>query len=382
MIEKLQPNEMELNPDQLSNSFKNAFAPDQLTPTMRDMIKDDLVSSSKEHIMDSLVKKELKPLIQEELSEKIVDNYITANQNIKFTKNPDDILKKGERFHIEILTGGENDLRELFKPGGRIEEQFSGRPDKSAVFVSKDFRHLPLEDQQDIRKRMRDENVVIVPELPENSVLDKCYERASHQMEQESQKGKRETEEIVESNGPKDQKFDRNKNKPLEANGDQCCEESDFNKGDAGTKGRKPTPDAVSFNVLEKIKIYWEDKRPSECKPGGNSWLSTYRNDPIAETRIKAKDDYEKGKITKEDAEARAIIAEHDDHYEKKGERWNDPDGVPQTGMKEKLGIRLPDNEDNQGRISSLVKELKGSGRNPETKNENGIVYITYDTKK
>lgn len=176
----------------------------------------------------------------------------------------------------------------------------------------------------------------------------------------------------IKSNGPEDQAFDNDKNAPLERKGEKCSE--------LAIRG-KPMPDGVSINDNSKTTTYWEDKRPSESKDGGNSWLSTYKNDPIATDRVKARDDYRDGKITKAEAEAKVIISEHDDHYAKKDTQWENPNADKTQGYQDKLGIRMPDTEVNQGRIAGLEKELAQTGRNPEVTRENGIAYIKYDTK-
>jgi len=175
--------------------------------------------------------------------------------------------------------------------------------------------------------------------------------------------------------GPEDKEFDENNDSDLEEAGYENYSEDEFTKGDAGVPGRKPTPDGVS--VKDDTKIYWEDKRPSETEH--NSWLSTYENDPIAEQRTETREKMESGKLSMDEAEAKVVIAEHDDHYEKKGERWNDPAELQDDGRQEKLGIRIPDNEANQGRITAIEKELADTGRNPQVSRENGNCRIVYD---
>jgi hypothetical protein len=179
--------------------------------------------------------------------------------------------------------------------------------------------------------------------------------------------------------GPEDQAFDHDKNKHSNEKGEQVYEEGAFQSGNDGVGGRKPTPDGVTCDG--NTKIYWEDKRPSECKPGGNSWLSTYEDDPIKGVRTKAADDLKKKLITKDEAEAKIIIAENDDHFAKKGGRWNDPKEIASV-KNEKLGIRMPDTEENAGRVEALRKELEASGRNPIVTRNNGVVSIVYDTPK
>jgi hypothetical protein len=181
----------------------------------------------------------------------------------------------------------------------------------------------------------------------------------------------------VKGGGPQDQAFDKLKNAKLGSRGDQVYGEASFQKGDGGIRGRKPTPDGVSVDRVNRTKTYWEDKRPSECEE--NSWRSPYKTDPIAKERTAATHDLKDGKITQAEAESRIVIAEHDDHYAKKGKRWNDPAGVPSQGYQDRLGVRLSDSPVNQDRIPALIKYLKDSGRNPQVQRENGIVSIMYD---
>ena len=138
-----------------------------------------------------------------------------------------------------------------------------------------------------------------------------------------------------------------------------------------GKRGRKPTPDGVS--VLGNIKTYWEDKRPSECSKGGNSWLSTYKKDPIKDQRIKAKEEYKTGTSLRPEAECKIIIAEHDDHYQKKGKRWNDPEEIGGSVAETKLGLRMPIIEENVERFVAIERILRDTSRNPQS--VRGIIY-------
>jgi hypothetical protein len=184
----------------------------------------------------------------------------------------------------------------------------------------------------------------------------------------------------IKGGGPEDQAFDQNMKTGFSKSGEEFYDEGSFQKGNAGISGRKPTPDGLSVDKANKTKTYWEKKRPSECET--KSWNSTYENDPIAKERKAAKNDYEAGKITKAEQQARNVIAEHDDHYAKKGERWSDPAGVPSEGYQDKLGIKMPDSPNNQDFIEAILKELKKTGRNPKVSQENGIVKIMYDVMK
>ena len=175
--------------------------------------------------------------------------------------------------------------------------------------------------------------------------------------------------------GPEDKQFDANKLK--EKTETTHYGEDEFTAGDAGKGGRKPTPDRVSDDG--ETKIYWEDKRPSECKDGGNSWLSTYKNDPIAKVRKEARECYKRKQCTKEEAEAKVIIEEHDDHYRKKGKRWDDPEKLKGKTRIEKLGIDLPDTPTNRMRMENVFKQLQEAGRNPKMTIEDGVIKIVYD---
>jgi hypothetical protein len=173
---------------------------------------------------------------------------------------------------------------------------------------------------------------------------------------------------------PMDLAFDKYKDTDKPHN--DSYSEDKFTSGNSGISGRKPTPDGTTIDHENKIKIYWEDKRPSECH--NNSWLSTYTKDPIKADRVSARKDMDAKKITRPWAEARIIIAENDDHYEKKGGRWNDPIGLP-NDYKTRLGFRLPNSETD--RIDAMVKELENTKRYPVSETKNGITYIIYDTK-
>mgnify|MGYP000893692048 CR=1 FL=1 len=267
--------------------------------------------------------------------------------------------------NINVKIGSEGWLREQFMPGGQIEREIEKSARKTFIFVSKEFNDLPVSMQQNITGRMREIGGDVIVGLPRVNEIDNCIDRAAQGLKDRPRK-----------DGPQDQQFDRDKDKWLEEQNFKTYPESSFGKGEDGVQGRKPTPDAVSDDG--KTKIYWEDKRPSECE--SKNWLSTYPNDPIKEPRTKARDDLDNGKISRPEAEAKTIIAEHDDHYTKRGSRWSDPEGLRDESRNEKLGIRLPDSPNNQELIKATEQELKDQGRNPDVRRENGIVYITYDT--
>jgi len=83
----------------------------------------------------------------------------------------------------------------------------------------------------------------------------------------------------IRGDGPEDQAFDKNKIGSSTGRGDAIYDEGSFRKGNSGKPGRKPTPDGLSVDHVNKWKTYWEDKRPSECE--NNSWRSPYDGDPI-----------------------------------------------------------------------------------------------------
>jgi len=213
----------------------------------------------------------------------------------------------------------------------------------------------------------------------ETQIGDEINAQKIHDKKAVTQNTERISSKRIKSGGPEDQAFDKYKDKGLRKRGVQAFEENSFQKGVAGISGKKPTPDGLSVDYVNKTKIYWEDKRPSEWQ--NNSWRNTYASDPIAKERITNRD-LVGSNITKAEADAHNVIAEHDDHFAKKILRWNDPANVPSKGFKDQLGIRIPDWADNQDRIYAFLKELKNTGRNPEIWRENGVTFIKYDVKK
>lgn len=195
---------------------------------------------------------------------------------------------------------------------------------------------------------------------------------------------------MIKGGGPEDQLFDENGKMALINRGEEFYNEAGFRKGTARIPGRKPTPDGMSVDRTRKTKTYYEDKRPSEWE--NNSWRSHPKDkmgvikDPIQKERAAAIKDLNEGNITKAEADARIVIAEHDDHFFKRVTRWQDPDGVPSEGFKDKLGIRMPDSPPPPARpakrVEAFIKCLMETGRNPEVFRENGIVFIRYDVKK
>ncbi|GEM_PF-3376617 len=179
------------------------------------------------------------------------------------------------------------------------------------------------------------------------------------------------------SNGPEDQAFDKQVQKRPEECGEKYYKETSFEK--VGDDKRKSTsrPDGLSVN--DTIKTYEEDKRPSEYS--NDVMTTTYANDPIADQRIKAREEMKQGEISKDEAESKIYIAEHDDHYEKKGVVWDDPKEIKQNGQTEKLAFNVPEGIRPE-RTEAIIKQLEDDERNPVVTRKDGVVRISYDPKR
>jgi len=101
-----------------------------------------------------------------------------AKCDLGFSGNPNDKVRAGERFSVEVKTGSEGYLREQFKPGGHIEHQASAHDGKPVVFVSREFKNLSPEVQSEIRDRFRQKDTVIVAGLPNTAVMDSACRKA------------------------------------------------------------------------------------------------------------------------------------------------------------------------------------------------------------
>lgn len=102
------------------------------------------------------------------------------------------------------------------------------------------------------------------------------------------------------------------------------------------------------------------------------------KKDPIKKIRVKNIEAYKRGDISKADAEATIVIAEHDDHFNRKGETWDYPDGVDSFGKNELLTMVLPAMETTFK--SAMIKILQNRGRNPKSKIEDSIAIIIYSS--
>ena len=102
-------------------------------------------------------------------------------------------------------------------------------------------------------------------------------------------------------------------------------------------------------------------------------------NDRMREFRDAMAREFEEQKLTREDAEARIIVKEHDLKMDCRPERWRNPDGVP-ADFQEKLLIRIP--SDQTDRIDALLKTLTESGRSPEVIESRGVTSIKYNIEK
>lgn len=179
----------------------------------------------------------------------------------------------------------------------------------------------------------------------------------------------------VFKNGPKDIQFDLNKDpQGLEY---RIFDESKFLSGTDKVVGRKPTPDSLLVDTIRKEALFVRDIRPSECASG--SWLMPLDNDRMREFRDAMAREFEEHKLTREDAEARIIVREHDLKMDCRPERWRNPDGVP-ADFQEKLLIRIP--SDQTDRIDALLKTLTESGRSPEVIESRGVTSIKYNIEK
>ena len=179
----------------------------------------------------------------------------------------------------------------------------------------------------------------------------------------------------VFKNGPKDIQFDLNKDpQGLEY---RIFDESKFLSGTDKVVGRKPTPDSLLVDTIRKEALFVRDIRPSECASG--SWLMPLDNDRMREFRDAMAHEFEEHTLTREDAEARIIVREHDLKMDCRPERWRNPDGVP-ADFQEKLLIRIP--SDQTDRIDALLKTLTESGRSPEVIESRGVTSIKYNIEK
>lgn len=179
----------------------------------------------------------------------------------------------------------------------------------------------------------------------------------------------------VFKNGPEDIQFDLNKDpQGFEY---RIFDESKFLSGTDKVVGRKPTPDSLLVDTVRKEALFVRDIRPSEC--ASESWLMPLGNDRIREFRDALAHEFEEHKLTREDAEARVIVKEHDLMMDWRPERWRNPEGIP-VDFQERLVIRIP--SDQADRIDALIKTLTESGRDPEVIESRGVTSIKYNIEK
>lgn len=179
----------------------------------------------------------------------------------------------------------------------------------------------------------------------------------------------------VFKNGPKDIQFDLNKDpQGLEY---RVFDESKFLSGTDKVVGRKPTPDSLLLDTIKKEALFVRDVRPSECAAG--SWFMPLDNDRMREFRDAMAHEFKEHTLTREDAEARIIVREHDLKMDCRPERWRNPDGIP-ADFQEKLLIRIP--SDQTDKINALLKTLTESGRSPEVIESCGVTSIKYNIEK
>lgn len=179
----------------------------------------------------------------------------------------------------------------------------------------------------------------------------------------------------VFKNGPEDILFDLNKDP--QGSEFRIFDESKFTAGTEKVVGRKPTPDAVLVDNVKKEVLFVEDVRPSKC--AHNSLLSPLDKDQLRDYKSARALDCEMQKISREEAEARVVVKEHDLHMNSRPELWRNPDGLP-PDFREKLMIRIP--SDQSGRIEAFLKVLSESGRSPEVVESRGVTSVKYNIER
>lgn len=180
------------------------FRPENLEAKMREVLANDkgLAERAKQacesgdpgriarvrgNIMNVVVEQQLSPYVTDVKTEVPVkgedgksyrtDYTAVATQDIYFSRNPADTLNAYDRFSVEVKTG--YDLKALKRELlGHGLDQGAAQEGKSVIFVSADFKDLPLHTQSEIRIQNREHNTIIVAGLPRASVMDKCMGRA------------------------------------------------------------------------------------------------------------------------------------------------------------------------------------------------------------
>ena len=164
--------------------------------------------------------------------------------------------------------------------------------------------------------------------------------------------------------------FDQSCNEAYERLGYKPYPENSFK-----TIGRSWASRPDGFALDENTILVREMKRPREFK-SRSSWLCTYEADPIKQERVKWIEAQQNNSITKKEAEARIVIAEHDDHYFKRGRTWDYPEHIETDGKNEILSMELPWAEIKF--ITALINALEVSGRHPRITEENVVCIVIY----
>lgn len=186
---------------EFTDLYKPEVLSDKLAPILRDnpklaeQLKNAVEKGDKKQLgiargglMEKLVAEMLRPYVDNiqmdfgaldsNGNRRLTDFTGKAKCDVAFSGHPQDIVRAGEKFSIEIKTGGEGYLREEFKPGGHVEQQVSAHDGKSVVFVSKEFKNLSPELQSEIRERFRQKDTVIVSGLPNTGTMDSACRKA------------------------------------------------------------------------------------------------------------------------------------------------------------------------------------------------------------
>ena len=139
--------------------------------------------------------------------------------------------------------------------------------------------------------------------------------------------------------------------------------------------GRRPMPDGLL--VKKRHLCFVEIKRPSEC--ARNSWGATYEKDRIKSYRIEVRKKLDQHKILRHDADAKIVIAEHDEHMSVRGRLWD----VPREYQGIKSILRncfiLPTSRNYLG--DAIIKELDSTGRNPTEFTSGKARFIVYELR-
>jgi len=176
-------------------------------------------------------------------------------------------------------------------------------------------------------------------------------------------------------NKSKDQDtFEKQSNKALKNCGLTVYPETKLKRISSAWRGR---PDTIAVNTNTIFII----EKKSSAEIARNSWVNTYANDPISKDRIKNYNDYKKGIITRTVAGWRNVIAENDEHYEKKGITWDYPPRISSKNKIIKMCLQLEHNDNIESGIQLLKRILDKNKRNPKIITEDRITTIFYSPK-